>query len=486
MSFLEVDFFFFLPVVLILYWILPPRRVAQNLFLVAVSLLFYLSWNWRLLWVLVIGACLDFLVLRYFAATAKVGQSAGARRRGALTVSLVYGLGTLAFFKYEGFFARSFNALAHTVGLGGSLPVLQLLLPLGISFFTLQRVGYLLDVYWDRAPPPRSFLDYFLFVCFFPQLAAGPISRGSELLVQLEHPRRLSAAALADGVGAFVLGYALKGWAADTIGQAWVDPVFAASEGFDRTGHALALVGYCLQVFGDFAGYSLLAIGIARLFGITLPVNFNYPFLSKSLAELWRRWHITLNRWLFDYIFTPLGTSRGWFRGRFDIAMLITFLASGLWHGASWTFVAWGLLQGFGMVVNRNWDESYRKLCRRDRKYVRIRQSVGYKLGAWGLTMSFFVFSLIPFRAGDMPRAVAFARGLFFAPVGGHPPVANALVASAFIVGYHLLELPTLRSMRDRVFALPAPIRGVLYGLAIAFLALKVPASAGTFIYQQF
>jgi alginate O-acetyltransferase complex protein AlgI len=283
------------------------------------------------------------------------------------------------------------------------------------------------------------------------------------------------------------LGLALKAWAADVIGSAWVDPVYAESARFGRAAHGLAVLGYPLQVFGDFAGYSLMAIGVARLFGITLPTNFNYPFLSKSLPELWRRWHITLNRWLFDYIFTPLTTSRGWFRGRLDLAMMVTFLASGLWHGALWTFVIWGALHGVGMVVQRHWDERYRKLCREDRKYVQLRKSTSYALAAWVLTMAFFVASLMPFRAPSTAGAIAFLQDALLAPGSERVIVSiRNTFAAVFIVAYHCLELPILQRIRDRFFALHAVVRGVVYGLAIVWLILMVPASAGTFIYQQF
>jgi D-alanyl-lipoteichoic acid acyltransferase DltB (MBOAT superfamily) len=487
MSFTEVEFFFFLPVVLLVHWMLPRSRRFQNVFLLAVSLLFYAAWNYRFLALVVTGAVVDFIAIQQMEGDPDRDGRLNARRRVALTVSLVFSLGALGFFKYESFFAQSLNTVFERLGARGQLPVLHLLLPLGISFFTLQRIGYVLDVYWGRIKPTKSVLDFLLFSCFFPQLAAGPISRGSELMVQLERPRRLTAEMLADGSVAFLLGFTMKAWAADVIGLSWVDPVFAASARFGRTAHIAAALGYPLQVFGDFAGYSLMAIGVARLFAITLPVNFNYPFLSKSLPELWRRWHISLNRWLFDYIFTPMTTSRGWFRGRLDVAMLVTFLASGLWHGAHWTFVTWGALHGIGMIVQRNWDERYRKLCRTNRQYVRLRQTKIYAILGWTITISFFIFSLIPFRASSLVASGSFVRELLFVPgvesVGFSP---EHLLCVLFIVGYHLLELPLLRRIRDWFLALPAPVRGIVYGVFIVWLALKVPASAGTFIYQQF
>jgi alginate O-acetyltransferase complex protein AlgI len=486
-SFIEVESFFFLPAAVLLHWLLPRSRLTQNCYLLLASLLFYACWDVRYLSLLVLGIGLDFGVVRFIAAQTEDSPRCLTRRRLALALSLTFSLGALAFFKYEGFFANSLNALFLKFGLTAQLPVLRLVLPLGISFFTLQRMGYVIDVYWRRLDPTQSPLDFALFACFFPQITAGPISRGSELLVQIKKPRYLTPEMLANGAAAFLLGLALKGWAAELIGTNWVDPVFAASQQFGRLSHLAAAAGYAFQVFGDFAGYSLMAIGVARLFGITLPMNFNYPFLSKSLPEFWRRWHITLNRWLFDYIFTPLSTSRGWWRGRLDLALLLTFAASGLWHGALWTFVIWGLFHGLGMVLHRNWDESYRGLCRRDRKYVRLRQTNLYAFAAWAITMAFFMTSLVPFRAPSLSVAGGFVRDFLISPGAARVHFSfECLAAAGFIVFYHCFDLPKLRRFRKSFFTMPAPIRGIAYGLIIVWLALKVPASAGTFIYQQF
>ena len=405
-----------------------------------------------------------------------------------MSLSLLCAFGSLGYFKYYGFFVKSVAQLLHVIGLGSGIgPAIHVILPLGISFYTLQRVGCVLDVYWDRSKAPDSYVTFLLFASFFPQLAAGPISRSNELLPQLNAARRLSADHIAEGSGAFLLGYCLKALIADNVGSAWVDPVFAASASYDRLGHLLAVIGYAIQVFGDFAGYSLMAIGFARLFGITLPTNFNYPFLSRNLPELWRRWHITLNRWLFDYIFTPLTTSRGWFRGRLDLALLVTFLASGIWHGAAWTFVTWGVMHGIGMITQRNWDERYRRLCRKDRKFVAIRKSVVYSVSSWAITITFFVASLVPFRAPTGGHAIRFVTELLFAPGDARPNLKGLpLLCAAFVVVYHLIELKRLQRIRDSFFKLPAPIRGAVYGLVVVLLLLKVPVGTGTFIYQQF
>ncbi len=488
MSLVDIEAIVFAPLALLVYWLLPARRTTQNAWLLLCSYAFYASWSIELLGLLVAGTLLDFSAGRYLAATASREDAATARRRRVvLFCSLGFSLGALAYFKYRGFFAHALNDLLAGFNLSAHSSILQLALPLGISFYTLQRVGYILDVFWGRHHGCRSLLDFTLFTSYFPQITAGPISRAAELLPQLEQARRWSLNQLTMGAKEFLLGYALKAWAGNTIGQQIVDPVFSASGSYDVFAHWLAIFGYAAQVFCDFAGYSLIAIGLSRSFGIVLPQNFNYPFLSRSLPELWRRWHITLNRWLFDYIFTPLTTSRGWFRNRLDLALLLTFLASGLWHGANWTFVIWGALHGVGMAMQRNWDERYRSRSRTDRSLISMRRSVGYTVAAWALTQLFFVVTLVPFRSPDFDTASAFLVYLGSSPGTQSVPVGvNAGLAFLFLIAWHLLKVPRIAELRQRIATLPDAVRGFAYGGAIVFLYLQTPPGSGAFIYQQF
>ena len=488
MSLSEIEFAIFFPVVWLIYWAMPRKAPLQNAVLLAASYVFYATWEWRLLSLVIAGTLIDLAVVRALPATST--ENVG-RRRTLLAISLVTSLATLAFFKYALFFAGTSNDLFRFLGISASIPLLKIVLPLGISFYTLQRIGFVLDVYWGRVQPPQSHLAFAVFCCYFPQLTAGPIARGSELLVQLETPRRFDLGVMSNGAAAFLLGFALKAWAGDAIGTLWVSPVFANPSLWNATAQAFAVFGFLFQVFGDFAGYSLMAIGISRFLGIELPENFNYPLLSRSLPELWQRWHITLNRWLFDYLFTPLTTSQGMFRGRINTALLVTFLASGLWHGAAWTYVLWGALHGVGMVVHQQWDAFYRGLCRKDRQYVGIRKSALYSVACWVLTTGFFLLTLIPFRAGTLADAATVAGGLLgFAgdrgPSFGGLDGLAALSGAAFIVGYHLLELRPLARLRDAFLAAPPLVRGVAYGAALVFLLIFTPVGSGSFIYQQF
>jgi alginate O-acetyltransferase complex protein AlgI len=491
----EVEFVFFFPAVVLLHWLLPRKASWQNAFLLLASYLFYLTWNAKLIPLLLLATLVDYGVGRYLGAHPPADDLPPAearRRRLALAASLAWNLGTLAFFKYAGFFADSFNQLMTSMGLPSSLPVLRLILPLGLSYYTLQKLGYIIDVYYGRQEPCRSLLTFALFTAFFPQMIAGPISRASALLPQLQAPRSLDPDRVRSAALTFLVGFTGKAYIADFLGRTVVDPVFRNPDAFSVAGHWVGLVGYALQVFCDFGGYSFMALAAARFLGIELPVNFTTPFLASSLFDFWRRWHITLNTWLFEYIYTPLSTSRGFFYGRLDAALLVTFLASGIWHGATGTFVLWGVMQGLGLVAARRWDEFYRGLCRRDRSWVAVRKSGRYEAGAWALTQGFFLLSLVLFRAPSLGGALAYARGLVVSAGTQLPNLMtfknafNLAACLALFVAYHVFASGSGRPLRDRFLALPAPVRGMAYGLALVFLSLLMPTGAGAFIYGQF
>ncbi|MCA9752501.1 MAG: MBOAT family protein, partial [Gemmatimonadetes bacterium] len=449
MSLAGVEMVFFLPVLLLLYWIGPRRIGWQNPLLLLASILFFASWTPRLLPVLAISILVDWILGRALDA-APEDANPTPRRRLLFGTSLAFNLCLLGFFKYAGFFATSLNDLITAMGLPPSLPVLRLVLPIGISYWTLSKLAYVADVYWGRLRACRSLLTFALHASFFPQLIAGPIVRGQELLPQWSRPRHLTPSLVAGGASAFLLGFALKAWAADWLGMAIATPIFSEPLIYSRGARWIGLLAYAGQIFGDFAGYSFLAIGVGRFFGVELPLNFRYPFLSRSLPELWTRWHITLNRWLFDYIYGPLTTGESFFRGRFQLGFLVVFLASGLWHGAQWTFVLWGLLHGLGLVTHFRWDAFYKSLCRRDRKWVAIRRGAPYAISAWAITQLFFVLTLIPFRTPTLAAAGEYFRLLFVRgghvglPIGDLESLANFLAIGAFLVGYHVLELGAL------------------------------------------
>jgi alginate O-acetyltransferase complex protein AlgI len=235
-----------------------------------------------------------------------------------------------------------------------------------------------------------------------------------------------------------------------------------------------------------------MAIGCAALFGLPLPQNFNLPFLATSMLEFWRRWHMTLTSWLFDYVYSPLVTGDGRMRGRFDLGFLTVFAVSGLWHGATWAFVLWGALHGVALAAHRRWDEFYRGLCRKDRAWVARRKTPAYLAAAWAVTQAFFLLSLVPFRAGTLPAAGHFARGLVTSrgdaalDVGHTQGALRLAVSVGLLVAWHLLGTERFRAWRDRLLGLPAPVRGLAYGLLAVYLALFMPLTGAAFIYAQF
>ena len=474
----------FLPLVWALYWLLPRRALAQNALLLLASWVFYVTWSPKLLGVLILTTVVNYAACHLME---HYREKSPGRLRLVFWGGVAYNGLQLLGFKYAGFFADSLDAL-----LGTELPELRFVLPLGISFWTLQLISYLIDVYYGRTKAERSKVAFAVFVAFFPQIVSGPIPRGNELFPQFKEPRRLDPSLLRSACGTFFLGYVLKFFLADSLAQHLVNPIFSDHSAYSAIGHWLGLLGYCGQVFGDFAGYSIMAIGIGRLFGIEVPLNFDYPFFSKDMMEFWRRWHITLNRWLFDYLYWPLVGSKGFFRSRMDLGFILVFAFSGLWHGATWAFVFWGVLHGVGLSIHRRWDENYRKLCRKDRKWVKRRRTFGYAAGAWTVTQLFFLLTLVPFRCPNIRVTWEYFAGLFAGGSLHHPLSGNPLGAAAvlggvlFVVVYHLVELKRLQPWRERFFRLPAPARGLCYGLAIVVLLLLMPVGSGAFIYAQF
>jgi D-alanyl-lipoteichoic acid acyltransferase DltB (MBOAT superfamily) len=482
-----VEMLFFLPLAWGVYWMLPRGAAIQNAWLLLASMVFYASWGPQILPLFLAWASIDYSV-----GSALAWEHRPEKRRGLLGISIASNIGFLTFFKYVGFFAESLNALFWNMGVPASVPVLRMLLPLGLSYIALLKLGYVIDVYYRRIEPCRSALTFATFVCFFPQLMAGPIPRARQLLPQFSQPRILLPEMAASGALTFLLGFAMKAFVANWIGPNIVDPVFANSAHFNRATHMWAVFGYAIQVFCDFAGYSLLAIGTGRLFGIELPENFRRPFLARSLPEFWQRWHITLNTWLFDYIYSPITTSHSFMRGRYALGFILVFLVSGIWHGAQWGFVLWGLMHGFGLVVHFYWDKLWKILCRWDRAWVARRRSRPYQAAAWLVTQGFFLLSLIPFRGQTATGAFRFFDEMMHGTGTGTIRFASVtedvtlVLILAFFLAYHAAVLPAGKNAWERFSRLPAPVRGLSYGLAAVLLALFTPVGVGTFIYAQF
>ncbi len=344
MLFNSLTFLVFLPVVLLLMAVLP--RHWRNGFLLLASYFFYGCWDWRFLGLLIGTTIIDYWVGLQIAAS----EDEAARKR-ILLLSLGANLGVLGFFKYYNFFVASAIALLESLGMHPHAPTLSIILPVGVSFYTFQSMSYTIDVYRRVTEPSRHFLDFALFVAYFPQLVAGPISRKADLLHQLAKPVRVTAESVNSALMLILLGLTKKVLIADMLAPE-IERIFSHPDQFSAGVLLRGAYFFTFQIYCDFSGYSDMARGVSRLFGVELCINFNQPYLSQSITEFWRRWHISLSHWLRDYLYITLGGNR---RGAWNTYrnLMLTMLIGGLWHGANWTFVAWGGLHGLYLAVER-------------------------------------------------------------------------------------------------------------------------------------
>jgi D-alanyl-lipoteichoic acid acyltransferase DltB (MBOAT superfamily) len=473
MVFNSLHFLVFFAAVYALYRALPHR--AQNWLLLGASYYFYAAWDWRFLGLLWAQTLVDYVCARAIAAS----PAREARRRW-LVLSLSFNLGMLGFFKYYGFFADSLGRLLGWVGWSVNPGTLEVLLPIGISFYTFMTISYVVDVYRGEYPAERSFLNFALFIAYFPHLVAGPILRAAKLIPQLEAPRRVTIDDYREGLWLIAWGFFQKLFVADNL-AAVVNDVFrpgAAPSGLDVL---LGTYAFAFQIYGDFAGYSNIARGTSRLMGIDLSINFLYPYFVTSPSAFWRNWHISLSTWLRDYLYIPLGGSRG-SEVRTHRNLMITMILGGLWHGAAWTFVLWGFYQGLLLVAGR-W-------------IARTWQRLGFAEPAWpgplsvGLAIVMFhvtCYGWLIFRAGSLGQIAALSAALLW-PF--EPSAASAAHASAIVLhAAPLLALHALEAWHDdlmAVFRLPRALRYAVCS-ALVYLTLLFGDFGGTeFIYFQF
>ena len=471
MLFNSFDFIVFLTIVLIVYALLQHRN--QNRLLLVASYVFYGWWDWRFLSLIAVSTVVDFYCAGAIAASAD--QS---RKKRLLLVSVCSNLGILAFFKYFDFFAVSAASLLETVGLSASMPMLQIVLPVGISFYTFQTLGYTIDVYRGGSPVSR-FDSFALYVAYFPQLVAGPIERSRSLLPQIERPRHVVIGDWVVGTQLIVVGFFKKLVIADGVAP-YVDRAFANPGQLNGPEALLTLYLFALQIYGDFSGYTDIARGVSRLFGIRLSLNFRQPYLSASISEFWRRWHISLSSWLRDYLYIPLGGNRSgslWTVRN----LMITMLLGGLWHGASWNFVIWGGMHGICLALHRSWE--------RRRGRDQPAQTRGVDLAR--MFRVFFTFHLICllwvfFRAQDLATSIAVLGAL--AGPWTFPPVVPTVVGLLFLVTSFWLDL----AAKDNAESLPTRDSwnrwqtALLFAALIAGISFVGESNVRPFIYFQF
>ena len=412
MLFNSVNFALFLPIIFILYWFATNKSLKiQNILLLAASYFFYACWDWRFLFLLLFSTLLD-----YFTGI-KMAESKNQNiKKFWFWLSISVNLGFLSVFKYYNFFAISFTEAISNLGLHVNPWTLNVILPIGISFYTFHGLSYVIDIYKDRIKPEKNIIDYSLFVSFFPLLVAGPIERATHLLPQIKKKRDFDYAYAVDGLKQILWGLFKKIVIADQCAE-YVNIIFNNNANYSGSTMVIGALFFTFQIYGDFSGYSDIAIGTARLFGIDLLQNFAFPYFSRDIAEFWRRWHISLSTWFRDYLYIPLGGSKGgtWMKVR---NTLIIFIVSGFWHGANWTFIIWGLLNALYIMpsilfkTNRNNLDTVSK-----GKYLpTLKEFISMTI-----TFSLTVFAWIFFRSDSLKEAYRiiskiFSKSLFIKP----------------------------------------------------------------------
>jgi alginate O-acetyltransferase complex protein AlgI len=482
MFFNSLDFAIFLPIVFILYWFVVHKNLKyQNTLIVVASYVFYGWWDWRFLSLIIFSTVVDYLIGQRLRSEDK--QS---KRKVLLWTSIVVNLGFLGFFKYYNFFLENFIDTFSLFGMQISSNSLNIILPVGISFYTFQTLSYTIDVYRKKLEPTQDFIAFASFVCFFPQLVAGPIERATNLLPQFYKKRTFVYHKAVDGMRQILWGLFKKIVIADNCAE-YANQIFDNSADMNGSALVLGAIFFTFQIYGDFSGYSDIAIGTSRLFGFDLKQNFATPYFSRDIAEFWRRWHISLSTWFRDYLYIPLGGSRGgtWMKVRNTFAI---FLVSGFWHGANWTFILWGALNAiyFLPLLLTNNNRKNLGVVAEGKSLPSFRE-----LFAMLTTFMLTVFTWIFFRAENISHAFSYVRGIFsesFFSIPGFSGRTDALITLFLISVFVLVEWIGRKdkfAIESILLKIKKPFRWFLYFLIVILIA-KFETDGAQFIYFQF
>lgn len=482
MLFNSIDFALFLPLVFLLYWWIPRRNIQlQNVLIVVASLVFYGWWDWRFLSLLLFSSLVDYSV----GIGLKNSENPG-RRKLLLWTSILVNLGFLGFFKYYNFFLDNFITAFSFFGTPLEARSLNIILPVGISFYTFQTLSYSIDVYKRKLEPTSNFVAFLAFVSFFPQLVAGPIERATHLLPQFYKSRQFEYDKAIDGLRQILWGLFKKVVIADNCAQ-FANEIFNHSPDYNGSTLLFGALFFTFQIYGDFSGYSDIAIGTSRLFGFDLMRNFNFPYFSRDIAEFWRRWHISLSTWFRDYLYVPLGGSQGGLGMKIRNTFII-FLVSGFWHGANWTFVIWGLLNAlyFLPLLLTNNNRNNLEIVAQGKSWPSIREFLSM-LTTFGLT----VFAWIFFRANNVEHAFQYiaevcSMSLFELPVftdRAQAFVTLLLIAALLLTEWHGRQ--GQHALAHLGIHWKRPLRHAFYYLLI-FVIFWFGGEEQAFIYFQF
>jgi len=482
MLFNSIDFAIFLPIVFLLYWFVVNKNLRlQNCLIVLASYVFYGWWDWRFLSLIFFSTIIDYSI-----GIGLSNEKNPSKRKILLWISVLVNLGFLGFFKYYNFFLDNFISAFSFFGTEINANSLNIILPVGISFYTFQTLSYTIDVYKQKLNPTKDFIAFSAFVSFFPQLVAGPIERASNLLPQFYRKRNFDYSKAVDGMRQILWGLFKKIVIADNCAE-YADIIFNNSSEYSGSTLVLGALFFTFQIYGDFSGYSDIAIGTSRLFGFDLKQNFNFPYFSRDIAEFWRRWHISLSTWFRDYLYIPLGGSRGgtWNKIR---NVFIIFLVSGFWHGANWTFIFWGALNALYFLpvfITNNNRNNLNTVAQG--KYLPSIKELLLMFLTFGLT----VFAWIFFRANNINHAFNYISDIFSSSLFTFPIYENDdFVKPLFILIFIFLVIEWLG--REQQYALAQmelkwrkPFRYLLY-YTIIISIFWFGGKQEQFIYFQF
>ena len=478
MLFNSLEFLLFLPIIFCIYWLIPREKNGlQNCWILLSSLFFYGWWDWRFLGIIVFSSSIDYFI-------GKTIYSSNSEKKSKLLLisSIVLNLGLLMYFKYSNFFIESFINSFSIFGNTFSLDRLNIVLPIGISFYTFQTLSYSVDIYRKKIPPEKNFITFAAYISFFPQLVAGPIERASNLLPQFNTKRKFDFVASKDALRQILWGFVKKVVIADSCAPI-VNDLFSNPEYFNGSTLLLGCILFSFQIYCDFSGYSDIAIGIARLFGFKLMQNFNFPYFSRDISEFWRKWHISLSTWFRDYLYIPLGGSRGSTTNKIRNTFII-FLVSGFWHGANWTFLFWGFIHACLFLPLL--------LFKKNRKYlIDIKTSKFLPSFSEGIRIlsTFLIVSLawIFFRADNIQIGFTYISGIFNKSILSSPqkfPIILIIMIITFTCA-EWLQRGKQHGLDFKNLSIKTLYKWPLYYFLI-LLVLYHSGKEQTFIYFQF
>ncbi len=480
MLFNSIDFALFLPIVFLLYWVIPKGLIkTQNLLLIIASYVFYGWWDWRFLLLILFSTMVDYTIGILLSK-----EDNSTKRKALLATSILVNIGILVFFKYSNFFIENFISAFSFFGQNIDSYSLNIILPVGISFYTFQTLSYTIDVYHRKIEPTADLIAFAAFVSFFPQLVAGPIERASNLLPQFTTARSFSSTKAIDGLRQMLWGFFKKIVIADNC-AVFVTEIFNNSQSLEGSTLLIGAVLFTVQIYCDFSGYSDIAIGTSRLFGFSMMQNFAFPYFSKNIGDFWKRWHISLTSWFRDYLYIPLGGSRG-------SALLktrnifIIFLISGFWHGANWTFIVWGLLHAFFFVLFLLVKQKTLFIVDTQSRPLRIFTGGGQML----LTFTFVVLTWVFFRSKTVTQAFEYTGTIFSTSLFTAAPITSDIkfIKLVFlIIGLLIVEWQgkSRKHAIENIGSVFLPIRWLTYIIIILSL-ITFQGSKQDFIYFQF